>query len=99
MARSHTVNELLSVREAETKGIKRLRKPIWANPLDHIELDPPWVHLYCPFNKECNGRDPVDLLKVEFNQDSKEWVEYTGPLPTSDEYLAEQKVFEGVLKK
>lgn len=88
------MSELLSIKDAAAQGIDRLRRPIWSNKLDHLKLDiidgkpGPWTHLYCPFNKECNGRDPVDMLFISMDYDAKTFEPYTGPLPDSDEYKA-----------
>jgi hypothetical protein len=60
--------ELISIVEAAAAGIDKLRKPNWANPMDHLKIDivngepGPWGHLYSPANEEINGRNPVDLL-------------------------------------
>jgi hypothetical protein len=89
------MSELLTIKEAAAKGIERLRQPQWANPLDHIKIDlvaggiGPWVHLWCPYNTECNKRDPVDMLIFQVDIDKSEWLPYTGPLEDSDEYKAE----------
>lgn len=59
------------------------------------------MYLYCPFNKECNGRDPVESLIMSWGRgaaDEKCFVPYTGPLPDSDEYKAEVAKFDGCLK-
>lgn len=86
-------DELISIKEAAARGIERVRKPIWANPLDHLKIDiiegkpGPWMHLWCPFNKKCNGRDPVDMLWIAMNYDEKSWLPYTGALPDSAEYV------------
>lgn len=96
--------ELISIAQAAEKGIERLRKPIWANQMDHLKIDiikgmaGPWLHLYCPFNKECNGRDPVDTLGLGMDYDAEEFEPYTGPLPDSDEYKAAQASFDGVMR-
>ena len=96
--------ELISIAQAAEKGIERLRKPIWANQMDHLKIDiikgmaGPWLHLYCPFNKECNGRDPVDTLGLGMDYDAKEFEPYTGPLPDSNEYKAAQAAFDGVMR-
>ena len=86
-------DKLISINEALEGGIDRLRKQIWAQPEDHIKIDiitpgklGPWIHLYSPFNEECNGRDPVSILFVEFDLDEKLYQPYTGPLPGSNEY-------------
>ncbi|MGI4793759.1 MAG: hypothetical protein ACRYG8_06660 [Janthinobacterium lividum] len=97
--------ELLSIFDAAERGIERLRQTNWTNPLDHIKLDiidgkpGPWVHLWCPFNKECNGCDPLDLLITMWGVNTRDrcLVAYTGPLPNSVEYLAEVARFEGCL--
>jgi hypothetical protein len=98
--------ELISINEAAAKGIQRLRKPIWAGPMDHLKIDivvgyaaGPWTHLYSPFNQECNGRDPVDILSVNMDYELKEYIPYDGPLPESEEYKRKEKAFEGVLKE
>jgi len=94
---------MISIRDAVSQGITRLRIPIWHNPYSHIKIDimnsslGPWVHLYEPFNEECNGRDPVSFLFTEINLQKHEYVEYFGPLPDSDEYKAEVARFKGCL--
>lgn len=104
----HRDRRLISCRQAAQMGIERLRKPVWSNPFDHVKIHivngelGPWMHLFAPFNHECNGRDPVDILWAVqgpgwANPDAEELVGYDGPLPNSDEYRAEAKRFEGVL--
>ncbi len=85
--------------------------PKWANKLDHYKIDiiedgkvGPWLHLYAPFNQECNGRDPCDFLWVpEDNAKEKlhapHYEIYTGPLPDSDEYKEAAKAFDGCLEE
>jgi len=97
-------DELISGRQAAKLGVERLRKPVWADPLDHLKIDivngdlGPWAHLFAPFNQECNGRDPVDLLwAIALDPDAKEFVPYDGPMPEAEEYLSAVKSFEGVL--
>lgn len=91
--------ELISIAQAAEQGIARLRKPTWANPFDHLKIDTidgspgPWLHLYSPFNKECNGRDPVDMLGFGSDYEAKEFEPYTGSLPDSDEYKTAQEAF------
>jgi hypothetical protein len=91
--------ELISINQAVARGIERIRKPLWATPEDHFKIDiidgkpGPWLHLFAPFNEECNGRDPVDILWIASGAetgDVEEFVAYTGPLPDSDEYKAAQ---------
>jgi len=98
---------LFSLKEAAARRVERVRQPNWANPLDHIKIDilpdgslGPWAHLYSPFNKECNGHDPVDMLTIAgigVDPNSKSCYAYTGPLPDSDEYKAEVARFDGAL--
>lgn len=96
---------MISINDAARLGIERIRKPIWANRFDHVKLDffdgqlGPWVHLWAPFNTECNGRDPVDLLWAfnPFDTATPEYVPYEGPLPASPEYQAEVNRFAGCL--
>jgi hypothetical protein len=85
--------ELFSIMDAVSRGIERVRLPIWADPFDHIKIDlmgdgghGPFLHLYGPSNKAINGQDPVSMLFSTIGVGTKEWVEYTGPLPTSEEY-------------
>ena len=94
----------ISLKEAAQRGVSRVRRPIWANPFDHLELDlcgdgfhGPWAHLYAPFNLECNGRDPVDVLSTELDWNAQIYEPYTGPLPESDGYKAAQLRFAGTL--
>ena len=101
------MSNLISINQAVKRGIERLRKPMWANPLDHFKIDivggklGPWLHLYAPFNKECNGRDPVDVLLPIWcpNTDIKEFEIYEGPLPDSQEYQKEVASYERVLAR
>lgn len=96
---------MISLKEAAEKGIKRVRKPVWADQLDHLEISivdgvlGVWGRLYAPFNKECNGRDPVEFLLVQTDCDAAEYEPYDGPLPDSDEYKIKQKRFEGCLQR
>lgn len=86
--------ELISIAQAAEKGIARLRKPVWANQMDHLKIDiingipGPWLHLHSPFNKELTGSDPVDVLGIGSDYNAKEFEPYTGPLPDSEEYKA-----------
>jgi hypothetical protein len=95
---------MISINEAARAGIDRLRKPLWANPLDHLKIDiidgelGPWLHVFAPFNKECNGRDPVDILIIQMDLDKPEYEIYDGPLPDSDEYKAAVAEFEGAME-
>jgi hypothetical protein len=95
----------LSVNEAAARGIERLRKPIWANKLDHLKIDivdgkpGPWLYLWAPFNTECNGRDPVESFAYQWDLDFPEFEIYAGPLPSSAEYQAAVKAFDGVLQE
>ena len=103
----HADRRLISINDAVKMGHVRLRKPVWANALDHLKLDlfdghmGPWIHLYAPFNKECNGRDPVDILALtqQASFDSPEFEIYSGPLPDSEEYRSAAAKFDGVLGK
>lgn len=100
---------LISLAEAAMKNIDRVRLPKWGNTLDHLKIDiidrspglGPWVHLYSPFNLECNGRDPVSLIAVISNIDihAREWEAYTGPLPDSEQYKTAAATFIGSLAR
>lgn len=93
---------MISIKDAAKQGIARIRKPVWADPLDHIKIDilsdgtpGPWAHLYAPFNKACNGRDPVDMLLM-LDYEIREYLPYEGPLPDSEEYRAAVADFDGL---
>ena len=92
----------MDIKTAAAQGIDRVRMAKWSHPMDHIKIDiidgrpGAWAHLYCPFNKECNGRDPVDMIVGQVDC-TDEWEAYTGPLPESDEYKAAQAAYEGSL--
>lgn len=97
-------DNLISIADAAANGIERVRLPHWANPLDHLKIDivdgkpGPWLHLFAPFNKECNGRDPVDFLWIagpmKTDVNVAEFFPYGGPLPESNEYRAAQAQFD-----
>ena len=99
------MKNIISINEAAGKGIDRLRNPIWANPLDQIKIDVidgnlgPWIKLYAPFNLECNGKDPMIIIAFEMDCNKREWEEYTGPLPDSEEYKQDQGSYKGRLSR
>lgn len=103
----HASRRLISIKQAAALGVDRVRQPIWANPLDHLKIDiidgvpGPWLHLFAPFNQECNGRDPVDVLAVvgqpPMNLHAEKFVAYSGPLPTSAEYKRAVAGYAGCL--
>lgn len=81
--------KLFSINEAVAQGITRVRKPIWAEPLDQLHIGPGiWMHLYSPSNKAINGRDPVDIMKLGYDMDEKVWVQHEWPTPDSEDYKA-----------
>jgi len=95
--------ELITIMEAAERGIERLRKPIWAASEDHLKIDiidgKPglWLHLFSPFNKECNGRDPVDFIATSGNLNAREFEPYRGPTPDSEVYKGKVAVYDGCL--
>lgn len=99
--------DLISINEAVRRGVQRLRKPVWANRFDHLKIDiidgqiGPWLHLYAPFNTQCNGRDPVNMLAFEHQAsfDTQEFAIYDGPLPESEEYRAEVASFARLVER
>lgn len=72
--------------------------------MDHLKIDiingqaGPWTHLYSPFNKKCNGRDPIEIPAFSMDYESAEFTPYEGPTPDSQEYKMEEAEFEGCLK-
>lgn len=104
--------KLISLAEAAFRHIERVRVPTWANQLDHIKIDiidqapglGPWLHLYAPFNQECNGRDPVSFIWAmapqplgKINIFEAAYEAYSGPHPDSDSYRAAAAQFAGRL--
>lgn len=93
----------ISLKEAAERGIERVRKPQWVTPEDHVKIDiingnlGPWLHLWCPFNTECNGRDPVDVLAHQSDIGLREWVAYNGPHSDSEEYKTAVAMYSGAL--
>lgn len=94
--------DFISINEAAARGCALLRKPEWVSECDHLKVDiidggkpGPWTHLYAPFNKQCNGRDPVDVLCVSMDYDEQCWFPHTGPTHDSDEYKAQVARFDG----
>lgn len=96
--------KLMSINEAAAAGIERLRDPIWAIPEDHLKIDifngkaGLWAHIYSPFNLECNGKDPVDILSLYIDREQQIYVKYDGPISDSHEYKSSQSKFSGCLK-
>lgn len=87
--------KLLSINEAVAQGIAKVRKPIWADPLDQLHIGPGiWMHLYCPSNKAINGRDPVDIMKIGYDMDEKVWEQHIWPGPDSADYKAMAAQFD-----
>lgn len=85
----------ISINQAVKLGIDRLRAPIWVDEYDHLKIDifpdgthGMWIKLYAPFNKVCNGRDPVPTLwGTIIDVDEPCYEKYTGPLPETPEYI------------
>ena len=104
-------SKMISLREAAKLRLARIRRPKWSHKMDHIEIRyntpltdsgiPLFGWFYGPFNKECNGRDKLEVCLLSSpiipGIDDKEWVEYTGALPDSEEYISEQALYEGCL--
>lgn len=95
--------ELISIRQAAERGITRLRRAIWSNSLDHIEIEivetptgkevGVWTKLYSPYNKALLGKDPFVYMVIP--QDDPQFYPYEGPLSDSKEYtIAAQDFLE-----
>lgn len=99
-----TPDQLLSINDAVAAGITKLRKPIWAEAMDHLVITlhegdlTPWIRLCCPMNQAMNGRDPVEMLCIMFDLDEKIYLPYEGPDRDSEEYLARRDHFNQVFK-
>ncbi len=78
---------MISINEAVSQGIERIRRPHWAIPEDHLKLDiidgklGPWLHVYSPMNEEINGKNPVDMLFMELDLDLQVYEAWTDPAP------------------
>jgi hypothetical protein len=81
--------KLISMREAMTKGIPHLRKPVWVDPHDHVEIQiieyqgtksfGPWVSLWSPGNEAVGNNNPHKMLSVQFDWDCQEWLPWKDP--------------------
>lgn len=78
--------EKISIRDAVTKGITKLRLPHWACPDDHVEIHidrtgnlGPWVKLWSPLNEIISGHNPLEFLTITFSKDELDetcWIQY-----------------------
>jgi len=70
---------MISINEAVHNGLSRLRKPIWVNREDYLQLDliddglGPWVHLYSSLNRLIGEPNPQDILVIGMDLDALEW--------------------------
>jgi hypothetical protein len=78
------MSELISLREAERRGLTKLQLDRWTNPDDCIELTlidgyfGPWVKLWSPMNELCNQDNPHKFLITMLGDlDKPDW----RPLP------------------
>ena len=76
---------MISINQAASKGIDRLRKPNWSDTDDHLKIDiidgkvGPWLHFYSTLNEHINGRNPVDILSLEEDMDEACFEPYLEP--------------------
>lgn len=84
----------ISINQAAASGITKLRRPIWAHPMDHLVIDiidgEPgiFIRLYCPSNVGVNGRDPVEMITLDVDLHQETYVPYEGFGHESPEYIA-----------
>ena len=86
----------MKLKEAIAKGLVRLRRARWANPMDHVELCAGGLLsvVWSPHNVAINGRDGISLgVTTDDDGTVDDLEEYTGPLPGSPEYVAEERAF------
>lgn len=87
----HCECELISLSEAASLGILRVRMPGWANHQDYIKIDVVngnagiWCHFYSPINKDTNGRNPIDTPTINLggifvNKEQSCFVAYGGAI-------------------
>jgi hypothetical protein len=59
---------LVSIKEAETRGLTKLRLDKWSNPDDYLEFTKigdgfgPWVKLWSPANAIVGNKNPHSML-------------------------------------
>lgn len=74
----------MTLAEAATKGILRVRQNHWANPSAYLKIDVfdgllgPWGHLYDRPTQEAIGAATPQTFPL-FGESSSEWVEWSGP--------------------
>lgn len=89
--------KLLSIHSAVAAGIERLRRSNWVGRMDHLQILiidghlGPWAHFYSPMNGSLKNTEPVDIMILQTDRSEEVWLPYTGPLPGSPEYVAEEK--------
>lgn len=95
--------ELISINDAVSKNITRLRRYNWVIAEDHIQIRisdqkaiSPWFKFYSPANKSMNGEDPVVMMLFGEDLNEKVFLEYRGPAPGSDAYKAVERQFENL---
>ena len=81
--------KLISIREAMNAGTRMLRKPVWVDPEDHLEIPiifadkgvralGPWMKLWSPGNDVVGNKNPHSMLSMDFDWDHKEWLPWKG---------------------
>jgi len=78
----------MTIQEALTKRIPRIRKPIWANPASYLRLPllvhnqcGPWAELYDEIvQKFLEIRPGSQRRFIGLVNDSQDWEEYTGAI-------------------
>jgi len=74
---------MISINEAVAQGVTKVRKPLWANPEDYLQLDiidgklGPWTHLYSSLNEKIGEPNPQDILFTGVGDlDESSWKEF-----------------------
>jgi hypothetical protein len=89
-------DDLISVVDAASKGIERIRMPQWICPFDHIKLyiidgsPGAWFEFWSPTNEKINDLDPIMVFITDMGDlYEKQFMVYTGALGGSAAYNAE----------
>lgn len=85
----------MTIKEATSQGIARIRLPQWENPdaylrIDLIDIDGtwghgPWLHLFDrPSQEIIEAPTPQTLLYVLLYSDTNDFEKYSGPIDEAD---------------
>lgn len=80
--------DFISINEAASSGVDRIRLDRWANKYDHIQFDiidgrpGPWFKLWSPLNEAMGQKNPQLILVLQMGDlNDKCWRPYLRPAP------------------